>query len=181
MTARPRIGVSRCLLGEQVRYDGGHRALSALAGLAEVAELVGVCPEFELGMGVPRPPVDLVAGRMLDAGGVDWSAGMRRFAAERVEALLASGLDGFVLKARSPSCGPGNARSYDALRRERGREAGLFALALRLRCPTLPLVDETGVGPQFLEAVFAHQRRDRYDVYGVNFASHRAVDRFVTD
>jgi uncharacterized protein YbbK (DUF523 family)/uncharacterized protein YbgA (DUF1722 family) len=141
---KPRIGVSACLLGDRVRYDGqDKRQPWAVDGLAERVEWVRVCPEVELGLGVPREPVRLEAG----ASGIslmttktrrDLSGAMRNWAAARLEALAAQGIDAYVLKARSPSCGLGTTPVVGS---EQTRD-GLFAEALRQRFPVLPVVDE---------------------------------------
>ena len=150
----PRVGVSACLLGEEVRYDGGHKRSSALTGIVGV-EWVAVCPEVEVGMGVPREPVALIAGRMVSSkSGTDHTDAMNRFAAERIAALGA--LDGYVLKSRSPSCGlvdvPGGPDG-----------SGLFAAVLRRLRPDLPIVEESALDEDrqrraFLDAVAAHFR-----------------------
>ena len=103
-----RLGVSTCLLGEKVRYDGGHKRDAFLVEeLGPWVEWVSVCPEVELGMGVPRPSVRLVrAGGRDDAPlrmlapdtGEDWTARMQAFARRRVAELVALALDGYVLK-----------------------------------------------------------------------------------
>jgi uncharacterized protein YbbK (DUF523 family) len=151
----PRVGASACLLGKEVRYDGGHKRSAALIEIVGV-EWVAVCPEVELGMSVPREPVALVAGRMVGSkSGTDHTETMNRFAEERIAALGA--LDGYVLKSRSPSCGlvevPG---APDG--------SGLFAAALRRLRPDLPVVEETAFDDDrqrraFLDAVGAHFRR----------------------
>src|SRR4051794_38059657 len=106
-----RIGVSACLLGESVRWDGNHKHDLFLTDvLGPFVEYVPVCPELEVGMGVPREPIQLArAGRSVSLVGVhsrvDHTAAMERFAKARVAALRALDLAGYVLKSRSPSCG----------------------------------------------------------------------------
>jgi uncharacterized protein YbbK (DUF523 family) len=141
-----RIGVSACLLGEAVRYDGQSKPCAAVRELlAARAELVGICPEVEVGMAVPREAVDLFGEpetpRMVGAAtGEDWTARMNAWARGRVADLLAQGIAGAVLKARSPSCGIGDA----AVHREAGGIPmpgdGLFALVLRRAAPGMPVV-----------------------------------------
>jgi uncharacterized protein YbbK (DUF523 family) len=141
-----RVGVSACLLGHAVRWDGRHKLEPALRGLA--VEWVPVCPEVELGLGVPRPPLDIVGGALIESGtGRDLTAAMRGFAARRVAAL--GRLSGYVLKLRSPSCDP---------------DRGLFAAALRAACPELPVAAEEelrdpAAGARFWERVAAHHSR----------------------
>jgi uncharacterized protein YbbK (DUF523 family) len=128
------------LLGQQVRYDGDHKRVDVLADeLATRFEWIAVCPEVGAGMGVPRPPVQLVgdpeAPRMVTRDGDrDWTDEMLAFAAAELDRLDALRICGFVFKSRSPSCGlhdtphPGE---------------GLFARALRRRFPDIALADET--------------------------------------
>ena len=147
---RIRVGISACLLGREVRYDGGHkRDRSILATLGRRFELVPVCPEMELGLGVPREPLRLEGGRdaprlvFLHSRG-DVTRRMNSWARRRLWDLDTTDLRGFVLKSRSPSCGlervplhrPGR-RGAPALL---GR--GLFASALRERFPAMPVVEE---------------------------------------
>ncbi len=162
----PRVGVSACLLGQNVRYDGGHKRDPFAAGpLGERVTLVPVCPEVELGMGVPREPVRLErSGRRVrmvgTATGIDHTDAMTRFAERRAAELEALDLSGYVFKKNSPSCGPDGVPIHGSPRTGRG----LFAAALLERMPQLPVVDESELGDRagqkrFLEKVFAYQRR----------------------
>jgi len=172
---RPRVGISRCLLGDEVRYDGGHkRDALLLSSLDSIVEWVPVCPEVEAGMGTPREAIDLVAGvdgvparaarvRLLGAiSRTDWTATMTSVAADRVRALLALGLDGYVLKADSPSCGLEGVLVHRAEGVTRdGR--GLFAEALVAAFPDLPIEDDRRLSDRtrrdgFIERVLAHHR-----------------------
>lgn len=146
---RPRVGISACLLGQTVRYDGGHKRDDSLVALAAVIEWVPICPEVESGMPVPRPTLTLVraAGetRMLSANGADETDRMRAFARARMAALRAHGvLAGYVLKSRSPSCG---------IQVENG--PGLFAAALREAFPDLPIVEEGELASEDARDAFA--------------------------
>jgi len=175
---RPRIAVSACLLGQMVRYDGQHKRDDFVAGrLAAYASFLPVCPEVESGMGAPREPVHLcsVDGgiRMLgNESGIDHTGNMQSYSAQRVEELAfeASGaagagklLAGFVLKARSPSCGIERVKIAHAGAPPSRDGVGLFASALRQRLPLLP-VEEEGrlqnamLRRSFCEAVFAYHR-----------------------
>lgn len=144
---RPRVGVSACLLGAPVRYDGDHREAPAMTALlAAWLELVPLCPEVAIGMGVPRPPIQRV--RLPDGGelvrgvhdpALEVSAALDRYAAE-----IAAGpaLHGYVFKARSPSCAPGSAPVFDAQDRLLGQGWGRYAGQLRAAWPLLPMCDE---------------------------------------
>lgn len=158
--------MSSCLAGLPVRYNGGDkRHTFVVETLAAVGRLVVVCPEVELGLGTPRKALQLVRTRadlrMLMADGSDWTETMRAFARERVEALAVEDLDGYVLKARSPSCGVSDVPVRD----EAGHvtyEHGLFATALVGRWPDLPVTTEVGLADpdasaHFLARVFAYR------------------------
>ena len=168
-----RLGVSACLLGQRVRYDGGHKRDNALLrALGAEVEWVPVCPEVELGLGVPRPPIVLVGSRRAPrlvepTSGRDLTGPMRRVASARVSQLTRLGLDGFVLKSRSPSCGLRNVpvRGRDGRSRATGR--GLFAAELARRLPRLAIEEESRLANPRLRARFvarvraAAQRRAR--------------------
>ena len=151
--SRPRVMVSRCLLGDPVRYDGGHREVAGLReALASVWDWVPVCPEVEAGMPVPRPPIDLVGvgGRwsvVESATGRDVTPKLRAAARARSAQAAEKGLDGAILKARSPSCGIGDARRFVAgVGGASTAGFGALAGALRSASPLLPMVDESVAG-----------------------------------
>ena len=157
---RPLVGISTCLLGERVRWDAGHRRADVLlAALSPYVRWLPVCPEVDVGMGVPREPVELGgdadAPRMVGVQtGRDWTDEMRAYAARRVEELVRAGIRGFVLKTRSPSCGLRSApvRLPDAAAPV--ESSGLFARALRERLPDLPIVEETDLATADAAAAF---------------------------
>ncbi len=157
-TQRPRVLVSRCLLGETVRYDGTDRRCTALAALATRCELLPVCPEVEAGLGVPRPPVqwvhltdgDRLRGR--DLPDLDVTVTLARFCRQFVNALPV--IDGAVLKARSPSCGIGNVPLFDQKGEALRYIDGLFVQVLRERFPALPMIDEAGMEDEALRGQF---------------------------
>ena len=173
---RPRVGISRCLLGDEVRYDGGHKRDDVLvATFASLVEWVPVCPEVEVGMGTPREPIDLFASDDgMTAGGIrvrllgvhsrtDWTDAMTAFSAARVEALFEQGLDGYVLKADSPSCGLAGVRVHRENEVSRAGR-GLFADALVKAFPDLPIEEDRRLSDplarqNFLARVFEHRRR----------------------
>jgi uncharacterized protein YbbK (DUF523 family) len=151
---KPRVGISRCLLGEDVRYDGTNKLNAAVAELAPLVEWVPVCPEVEVGMGVPREPIQLVrhptgvrsGAESVRLKGVqseeDWTDRMDRWAGARVADLAAVGISGFVLKARSPSCGPAGVVVHDDKTGPTATGRGLFAEVLAAAMPGLPMIDE---------------------------------------
>jgi len=154
---RPRVGVSACLLGEAVRYNGGHKRHAWLVEtLGREVEWVSVCPEMELGLGTPRETIDLV--RVTDGDvrllttrtRIDLTDRMRRFAADRVEALASMDLSGYVLKADSPSCGLSGVPVTGSDNTGRG----LFAEALVARLAELPVIDERALDDPDRRAAF---------------------------
>jgi len=178
-----RLGVSSCLLGNEVRYDGGHKRDRFVTDvLGGFVEWVPVCPEVEAGMGTPRPPVQLV--RDGDASGVrivevesgrDHTRAMQRYAARRVRELRGLDLCGYILKKDSPSCGMTRVKVYEekggparqgtprkqGMPRKQGR--GLYASALIDAYPNLPCEDEgrlddSKLRENFIERVFAYRR-----------------------
>jgi uncharacterized protein YbbK (DUF523 family) len=143
-----RVGISSCLLGQMVRYDGSHKLeASLIEWLQSFCRLVPVCPEVELGLGVPREPIRLCGSlsepRLVSlAGGIDLTEAMRDYTARRLESLDAFGIAGFVLKSRSPSCGLGDVPVLTRNGAIAGMGDGAFAAALLARFPLLPLDDE---------------------------------------
>ena len=146
--ARPiRVGVSSCVIGEEVRWNGGHSRQRYLTDmLGPFVEYVPVCPEVEVGMGVPRPTVRLVRDgetiRMIDPKNeVDWTSSMNRLSRTRASDLAGEDLSGFVLKKGSPTCGVYRVRVYTDTGVDRNGR-GLFADALIQRLPNLPVEEE---------------------------------------
>jgi uncharacterized protein YbbK (DUF523 family) len=147
----PRVGISSCLLGQPVRYNGRHKHDASLTqALGPFVEWVPVCPEVEVGMGVPREPIRLVGSverpRLVgEQSGRDWTEPMTRYAEARVRQLLAMRLDGCILKAHSPSCGPAGVPVETGSGPARAGR-GLFAATLLRLAPTLPVEDEARLG-----------------------------------
>ena len=164
-----RVGVSACLLGQRVRYDGGHKADPfIIETLGRYFCWVPVCPEMEIGLGTPREPIrlegDVTAPRLVaTVSGHDYTAGMQRFAAQRLSQLAELGLHGYILKKNSPSCGMIGVRVYGSSGRPRRSGRGLFARALMARLPLLPVeeegrLQEPGLREHFIEQVYAYHR-----------------------
>lgn len=177
-----RLGVSACLLGERVRWDGGHKRDRFLTGaLARHVTWVPVCPEMAIGLGVPRETVRLeTSGRGLrmvaPVSGKDHTAAMRRWARAHLGELAQARLHGFVLKEGSPSCGLFGVRVRRAGGRTRRDGRGLFARELTARFAALPVEEEgrladARVREAFLERVFAYARWTRLVESGVTAAS----------
>ena len=165
---RLRIGVSSCLLGHSVRYDGGHKRHPTVADtLSRLFEIVAVCPEMEVGMGVPREPVDLVgdpeAPRMLAKGsGKDWTGIMQRYGRRQAAEMEKLEVSGFILKKGSPSCGPDGVPVHAEPGKARRTGSGLFARALADALPLLPVeaedrLDDASLCGNFIERVHAYR------------------------
>lgn len=168
-----RIGISACLLGEEVRFDGGHKRDHFLTDvLGPHVEWVPICPEVEMGLGTPRETLRLVRVpgvnglRMITTRtGVDHTDGMNRWAAGRVAALASQEPDlcGYVLKKDSPSCGMERVKTYGAGGMPERNGRGLFAAVLVERFPSLPIEEEGRLSDprlreNFIERVFAYRR-----------------------
>ena len=169
-----RIGVSSCLLGNEVRFDGGHKRDRFVTDLlGDFFEWVPVCPEVEVGMGTPRPALRLVDRG--NEGGVrmveiksqrDHTSSMEKYAAKRVRSLKALDLCGYILKKNSPSCGMTRVKIYPETGMPRPDGRGLYASALMETYPNLPIEDEGRLNDaklreNFIERVFAYQRLRR--------------------
>ncbi len=165
-----RVGVSSCLLGEAVRFDGSHKRNAFILDiLAPFIEIHAVCPEAELGLGVPREPIRLVrTGKTVklvgSTSGTDHTRTMRDWARKRVKELRTDGLDGFILKSRSPSCGLHRVKLYEVRDKPpsvAGR--GVFAATLARAFPDLPMEEEgrlndAAIREHFVGRVFVHHR-----------------------
>lgn len=138
----PRVGISACLLGHEVRYDGGHKRADYLTELAGRVAWIPVCPEQGAGFGVPREPVELVGERMVaTTTRRDVSDALLAFAGPELDRLAALDVRGFVFKSRSPSCDLHGIR-------------GLFARAFVARFPALPVADEVELADPARRAAF---------------------------
>jgi uncharacterized protein YbgA (DUF1722 family)/uncharacterized protein YbbK (DUF523 family) len=171
-----RIGVSGCLLGEEVRFDGGHKRSHFVADeLGPFVEWVSVCPEVEAGMQIPRPAIRIVQPtgtsdeadqRLVEVkSGRSHTSAMNRYAKSRIHALAHEDLCGYVLKKDSPSCGMTRVRVWA----ESGQGGatrdgrGFFARVLEDRMPLLPIEEEgrledPALRELFVTRIFAYRR-----------------------
>jgi uncharacterized protein YbgA (DUF1722 family)/uncharacterized protein YbbK (DUF523 family) len=168
-TSEITIGISACLLGQKVRFDGGHKHDRYITDiLGKYFRFVPVCPELEIGMGVPREAVRLAGSaddpRMLGGRtGADWTDRMNAFAVKRVRQHDLQSLSGYILKKDSPSCGMERVRLYRSSGMPEKTAMGLFGRALRDRFPLLPIEEEGRLNDpplreNFIERVFAYHR-----------------------
>ncbi len=164
-----RIGISRCLLGEQVRYDGGHKRDSFLVEvLGRFVDWVPICPEVETGFGTPREPMRLMGDpqdpRLTTIRtGIDLTVRMKRFANRRVRELADLDLAGYVFKKDSPSCGIQRVRVYNQEGTLNGRSKGLFAQSFQQHFPLIPVEEEDrlrnfSLRESFINRVFGYHR-----------------------
>jgi uncharacterized protein YbbK (DUF523 family) len=170
---RIRVGISACLLGQRVRYDGGHKRDRLITGtLGRRFEWVPVCPEVEMGLGVPRETLRL-EGRdgpprlVLRHTRGDITRRMNAWSRRRLEQLETMDLCGYVLKSDSPSCGMRRVKVFatGAAGRPARGGVGLFARALMDRFPLLPVEEEArlrerAVRDDFVKRVVSYRRRD---------------------
>ena len=169
MSDKIRIGVSSCLLGNEVRFDGGHKRNEFVADIfGKFVEFVPVCPEVEIGLGTPRESIALHmrngAVRLVgNKSGADFTTRMESYAERRTRALGAEELSGYILKKDSPSCGMERVRLSGENGMPSRAGVGMFASALMRRYPNLP-VEEEGrltdpkLRENFVERVFAYRR-----------------------
>jgi uncharacterized protein YbbK (DUF523 family) len=169
---KPLVGLSACLLGENVRYDGGNkRDLNILETLGKLVDFIAVCPEVESGMGTPREPMWLVrrdgSSRLLtQQTGRDLTRQMEIWMQQKLPSLDRLPLCGYIFKARSPSCGLRNASCHHPDGGTVTNEPGLFAKTIRERFPVLPVADEEELHnpetcEEFISGVFNIHRQIR--------------------
>jgi uncharacterized protein YbgA (DUF1722 family)/uncharacterized protein YbbK (DUF523 family) len=169
LAAKPKIGISACLLGQRVRYDGSHKKDAFLTeNFGRYVEWMPVCPEVEVGMGVPREAVRLVGAvssplMVAERSATDWTPVMTQYAAKKAKDLSSLQLSGYILKKNSPSCGMERVKIYGGKGMPTRQGRGLFAAALMRELPLLPFEDEGRLNDpklreNFIERVFAYHR-----------------------
>lgn len=179
MTTAPlHLGISRCLLGDEVRFDGGHKRDSFLTEvLGNYVEWVPVCPEVEAGLGTPRESMRLVGDprhpRLVTIkSGTDHTKALERMSAHRIKELEELDLSGYVFKKDSPSCGIERVRIYNEHGMPGRNGIGLFARAFIEEFPLIP-VEEEGrlcdptLRENFIERVFCYRRWQDFVQSGV--------------
>jgi uncharacterized protein YbgA (DUF1722 family)/uncharacterized protein YbbK (DUF523 family) len=169
MAEKIRLGISECLLGRKVRYDGGHKWDRYITDtLGRYMEFVPVCPEVECGLDVPREAMRLVGDPAAPClvtirSGVDLTKRMRSWAAKRVKELDKEDLCGFIFKKGSPSSGMERIKVYDEKGMPHKTGVGLFARAFMDRYPLIPVEDEgrlhdAKLRENFIESIFTLKR-----------------------
>lgn len=164
-----RVGISACLLGQKVRYDGGHKRDAYLTEvLGSWVTWVPVCPEVGIGLGIPRPTIRLEgtpeAPRLRDPKrGLDLTETMTGYAERCVAELASEDLDGYVLKKGSPTCGMERVRVWGDAGRPDRRGVGTFARVLMESWPLLPVEEEGRLNDpvlreNFIQRIFSRHR-----------------------
>ncbi len=170
MEDKIRLGVSSCLLGAQVRFDGGHKLDRYLRDtLGDYVDFVPVCAEVEVGLPIPRETLRLTRGEdgssrlMFKRSGEDMTERMASWARGRVVELEQEDLDGFVFKSKSPSCGMERVKVYDHNGVPQNVGVGAFAKVFQEHFPLLPVEEEGRLNDaklreNFITAIFTLRR-----------------------
>jgi len=167
--SRIKVGISTCLLGQKVRFDGGHKHDRYITDiLGEYFEFVPVCPEVAIGMGTPREAVRLQgkveAPYMVGVrSGKHWTTKMNEYSHKRVSLFKHQTISGYILKKDSPSCGMERVRVYSATGMPARNGRGLYAMELIKQFPLLPVEEEGRLNDirlreNFIVRVFAYHR-----------------------
>ncbi|MEG3134860.1 2-thiouracil desulfurase family protein [Rouxiella sp. T17] len=160
------IGISACLLGEKVRFDGGHKRLAfAVEQLAPYVRFEAICPEMAIGLPTPRPALRLVSSdegvrmRFSNDEAVDFTDKMQQYSEQRVASL--EHLCGYILCAKSPSCGMERVRIYRENSKDNSKiGVGVYTAELQKQLPWLPIEEDGRLNDpllreNFVERVFA--------------------------
>lgn len=164
-----RLGISRCLLGDKVRFDGEHKQDHFLTDvLGRYVEWVPVCPEVEAGLGTPREAMRLMGDPhhprlMTIKSKHDHTQAMETMIATRLDSFQKQDLSGFVFKRGSPSCGVERVRVYTAQGMPSHNGVGIFAKAFTEQFPLIPVEEEgrlcdPSLRENFIERVFCYRR-----------------------
>jgi uncharacterized protein YbgA (DUF1722 family)/uncharacterized protein YbbK (DUF523 family) len=158
-----KIGISACLLGQPVRWDGGHKHDRYITGtLGQYFEFVPVCPEVEAGFGIPRETLRLVGDpdnpRLVTTRSqIDHTERMAEWAEKRVEELASENLCGFIFKSDSPSSGLLRVKVYNDKGMAEKKGVGIFARAFTRRFPLIPVEEEGRLNDAKLRETFIEQ------------------------
>ena len=163
-----RVGISSCLLGQEVRYDGGHKRDSYVNGtLSKYFRFVPVCPEVAVGLGIPRPPIRLVQAedsirvRGVKVGELDVTDELEAYGREMSAKL--DDISGYIFKRGSPSCGMERVKVYSEKGMPVSHSAGAYAREFMINRPSLPCEEEGRLGDpvlreNFISRVFVFHR-----------------------
>jgi uncharacterized protein YbgA (DUF1722 family)/uncharacterized protein YbbK (DUF523 family) len=155
-----KIGISACLIGSKVRYDGSHKQDYYITDtLGQYFDFIPLCPEVEYGLPVPREPMRLAGvpenPRLVTIRtGIDHTEGMKKWATKRLNELDKQKMCGFIFKSRSPSSGMKGVEVYDEKGVPHTIGAGIFARVFMEKFPLVPVIDEGGLNDPGLREVF---------------------------
>lgn len=166
---KPRLGISQCLLGDTVRYDGGHKRDVFLTDvLAPFVEWLPVCPEVEAGLGTPREAMHLAgdpdAPQLLTIRThIDHTKTLQTYSQRRVQELQESDLDGYIFKKSSPSCGVYRVKVYTEKGQPSKQGTGIFSAAFQQAFSLVPVEEEgrlsdAPIRENFIERIFCYRR-----------------------
>jgi uncharacterized protein YbgA (DUF1722 family)/uncharacterized protein YbbK (DUF523 family) len=164
-----RIGISSCLIGRNVRYDGGHAHDRYITDtLGRYFTWIPVCPEVEYGLPVPREAMHLTGNPQSPhiitiRTGIDHTAGIQEWTENKLRMLEHDDLCGFIFKSKSPSSGIAQVKIYSRNGFPVARGAGIFGGAFMQRFPLIPIIDEGRLHDpvlreNFIERVFVYHR-----------------------
>jgi uncharacterized protein YbbK (DUF523 family) len=164
-----KIGISSCLLGKNVRYDGGHKLDRYITDtLGKYFEWLSVCPEVEYGLSVPRESMRLVgdpeAPRLITGKtGIDHTEGMLKWTENKLREIEKEELCGFIFKSRSPSSGIAGVTVYTSAGMPSRKGSGIFAGAFMRHFPLIPVIDEgrlhdPALRENFIERIFIFKK-----------------------
>lgn len=169
-----KIGISSCLLGEKVRYDGGHKLDRYITEtLGRYFEWVSVCPEVEYGLSVPREAMRLIgdpeAPRLVTIRTkIDHTEGILSWAEKKLKLLEREELCGFIFKSKSPSSGISGVKVFNNSGTPIRKGIGIFAGAFIKRFPLIPVIDDGRLHDpvlreNFIERVFVYKRWKEFE------------------
>ncbi|MFA6143876.1 MAG: DUF523 and DUF1722 domain-containing protein [Sulfurimonas sp.] len=181
------LAISACLLGEKIRFDGGHKRDHFITdALCEFADFVSFCPEH-LAFGTPRPSVRLVSVENQirvhsNKTGEDLTQTLEKTSRDELSKLESQSLCGIIFKSKSPSCGMNSAKRYLENGFCEGKEDGVFAALCRERYPLLPMEEEGRLEDAWLRENFVMQifAYDRYKTFKKSSPSIQDLVRFHT-
>lgn len=163
---KPKLAVSRCLLGEKVRFDGGHKKFGFLIStLSNYFELVPFCPEVEIGLPIPRDSLRIVESDgeeklINNKTGEDSTSKMLEYAEKKSVELVNQDIVGVIFTAKSPSCGLFRVKTYGEDRQPRKLSSGIFAKTFHKNFPLVPAeedgrLNDSSLKENFIERIFA--------------------------
>lgn len=164
-----KIGISTCLIGEKVRYDGGHKHDRYITDtLGQYFEWIPVCPEVEYGLPIPREAMHLIGNpaspRLVTIRtGIDHTEGMYKWAENKLKQLEKETLCGFIFKSKSPSSGIGGVKVYTPSGIPSSSGIGIFGGTFTRYFPLIPVIDDVrlhnpNLRENFVDQVFVYSR-----------------------